>query len=120
MIERDDDVNGYGVDYGQFDDASGYCRHGVYTGGCGIDFMCGLCESGYDTWVEHTYWTCLIVFPHNETGEVLSYIMNRRFDREEAEKDADAWETIIGHVPGVIAIYVYPTVSGYWSDGNDE
>lgn len=25
---------------------SGYCRHGVYVGGCGIDWMCGKCEDG--------------------------------------------------------------------------
>ena len=24
----------------------GYCEHGVYVGGCGIDWMCGYCESG--------------------------------------------------------------------------
>jgi hypothetical protein len=26
--------------------SSEYCFHGVYVGGCGIDFMCGYCESG--------------------------------------------------------------------------
>ena len=25
-----------------------YCPHGVYVGGCGIDWMCGECESGED------------------------------------------------------------------------
>lgn len=25
---------------------AGYCQHGVYVGGCGIDWMCGACESG--------------------------------------------------------------------------
>lgn len=25
---------------------AGYCEHGVYVGGCGIDWMCGRCESG--------------------------------------------------------------------------
>lgn len=24
----------------------GFCRHGVYVGGCGIDWMCGACEAG--------------------------------------------------------------------------
>jgi hypothetical protein len=27
-------------------DANGYCPHGVYVGGCGIDWMCGKCEDG--------------------------------------------------------------------------
>lgn len=26
--------------------ADGYCPHGVYVGGIGIDWMCGRCESG--------------------------------------------------------------------------
>lgn len=25
---------------------TGYCRHGVYVGGCGADYMCGRCEDG--------------------------------------------------------------------------
>lgn len=24
----------------------GYCRHGKYVGGCGVDWMCGACEDG--------------------------------------------------------------------------
>lgn len=30
----------------------GYCVHGVYVGGCGIDWICGLCEDGvsYEEW----------------------------------------------------------------------
>jgi hypothetical protein len=27
-------------------DPDGYCKHGVYVGGCGIDWMCGACECG--------------------------------------------------------------------------
>ena len=22
------------------------CVHGIYVGGCGVDYMCGLCEAG--------------------------------------------------------------------------
>lgn len=25
----------------------GYCIHGMYVGGCGIDWICGACESGF-------------------------------------------------------------------------
>ena len=28
------------------------CVHRMYVGGCGIDWMCPLCENGLDTWVE--------------------------------------------------------------------
>ena len=27
-------------------DAAGRCPHGKYVGGCGIDWMCGMCEQG--------------------------------------------------------------------------
>ena len=27
---------------------TGRCKHGVYVGGCGIDYMCGACELGDD------------------------------------------------------------------------
>lgn len=26
--------------------AYGYCKHGAYVGGCGVDYMCGACEMG--------------------------------------------------------------------------
>lgn len=32
-------------------DDSGHCRHGVYVGGSGIDWMCGPCEDR-DQWTE--------------------------------------------------------------------
>jgi len=32
----------------------GYCPHGVYVGGVGVDWMCGPCEDG-DTAVVETY-----------------------------------------------------------------
>ena len=30
----------------EFRDQGGYCEHGRYVGGCGIDYMCDWCESG--------------------------------------------------------------------------
>lgn len=30
----------------EFRDPDGYCPHGVYVGGCGIDWMCQWCENG--------------------------------------------------------------------------
>jgi hypothetical protein len=32
----------------QYRRADGYCKHGVYVGGCMEDFMCGRCEMGDD------------------------------------------------------------------------
>lgn len=35
----------------------GYCKHGVYVGGCGIDWMCGECEFGDDPhWRDDYRW----------------------------------------------------------------
>lgn len=30
----------------EFRDPDGYCDHGFYVGGCGIDWMCQWCEAG--------------------------------------------------------------------------
>lgn len=30
----------------EFRDPDGYCEHGTYVGGCGIDWMCSWCEDG--------------------------------------------------------------------------
>lgn len=30
----------------EFNNPDGYCEHGEYVGGCGVDWMCGLCEDG--------------------------------------------------------------------------
>jgi hypothetical protein len=30
----------------EFRDYDGYCEHGVYVGGCGVDWMCQWCEDG--------------------------------------------------------------------------
>lgn len=34
---------------------SGHCFHGTYVGGCGIDWMCGWCESGEEGSSPHDY-----------------------------------------------------------------
>ena len=41
---REDDLNDLPDPIGS-EDARDYCPHGVYVGGCGIDYMCGICES---------------------------------------------------------------------------
>lgn len=52
---------------------SGYCQHGVYVGGCGIDWMCGKCESGeepltkaerkkYDRTRKHNYYLDRVMY----------------------------------------------------------
>lgn len=45
IAEMDDSDDRVGQDDGARD-PDGYCKHGVYVGGCGIDWMCGRCEDG--------------------------------------------------------------------------
>jgi hypothetical protein len=40
MDDRDDSSDA------EFRNPDGYCPHGVYVGGCGVDLMCGWCEDG--------------------------------------------------------------------------
>jgi hypothetical protein len=43
------ELNAFDREYWSSDDG-GYCKHGTYVGGCGIDWMCGYCESGYSNY----------------------------------------------------------------------
>lgn len=45
IADMDDSDNRVGQDDGARD-PDGYCKHGVYVGGCGIDWMCRQCEDG--------------------------------------------------------------------------
>lgn len=36
-------------------DSDGYCPHGTYVGGCGIDWMCGYCEGDQLSITEEAY-----------------------------------------------------------------
>lgn len=45
-IEIKNELNAFDIEYWS-SDHDGYCKHGTYVGGCGIDWMCGPCESGY-------------------------------------------------------------------------
>lgn len=120
MIDRDDDVNGYGVDYGQFDRAEpyDYCVHGVYVGGCGIDFMCVRCESG--AYYPFTYTVYRVAFSFiaqagRSVGTRVTHELDWRASAEEAWNDVRAWETAIGDTSG----FEYEVESGTrvgWSD----
>lgn len=36
--------------------SDGYCPHGVYVGGCGIDWMCGACEGEDYSFTQEAYY----------------------------------------------------------------
>ena len=101
----------------------GYCIHGVYVGGCGIDWMCGNCEMGYDQWYPTTVW-------HNEVvirGEKSDHVLhgNKRWYNtiEEANDSADKWESVFAELEDpsvIIANVVYSRKSGYWGPREQE
>lgn len=113
-----DDVNGYGVDYGQFED-SGRCKHGVYVGGCGIDFMCGNCEMGYDQWYPQTHYRSLMVYRYKD-NHIGDHHGTARTTQAEAEADCDLWENHLGDNGNIIALMVYSVESGYWGERERE
>lgn len=50
----------------------GRCKHGVYVGGCGIDWMCGACEDGVS---DEDYAESLIAADRAD-----AYMRNRMYD----------------------------------------
>lgn len=114
MYEHDDDVNGYGVDYGQFDGTSGYCKHGVYTGGCGIDYMCGACEMGYDQWYPQKSYRSVIkiVYPNGYTQE---HTGKTHYKREWAQEDLAYWMSTSKRAEySMVTGRVQEQEGGYW------
>lgn len=55
----------------------GYCEHGTYVGGIGIDWMCGWCESGISD------------------EEYAEYVREERAKREPISTDADLLATVV-------------------------
>ena len=79
----------------------GYCVHGVYVGGCGIDWMCGRCESDYQP--SATEWAMEIVreemrrielekdmeFPISK--EEAAEILNNNWEHADKEMGNGTW-----------------------------
>lgn len=46
-------------------DHNGYCRHGTYVAGSGVDWICGYCEDGDDV---DGFFECVEHHLHDRTG----------------------------------------------------
>lgn len=78
---------------------AGYCRHGVYVGGCGIDWMCGACESGEPepTKAERKRYNRTRKANYH-LGRVLYHLKRHRWDAAcEEFKKANRWSARVMH-----------------------
>lgn len=86
-----------------------YCPHGVYTGGCGVDYMCGVCENGDEPLtinevkeaarLEYSRFAGLIAKYTNCSFEPMVWAVNAAVLRHHV---ALAWTTVV-HYQGIIA-----------------
>jgi hypothetical protein len=59
------------------------CPHGVYTGGCGADYMCGACEAGYDDAEEPTECYVLMSSRVPVTGLAMAVYLRKNYANAE-------------------------------------
>jgi hypothetical protein len=97
----------------------GYCVHGTYVGGCGIDWMCGHCEMDEFDYAEQDMGTVHVHCVNAETGKVIEW--NDQWQRIElAEETAKNWEkTLSGHVAD-LKVTIVPSVRGVWYNKRNE
>lgn len=77
--------------------ADGDCIHGVYVGGCGVDYMCGLCEGGADVLVTYPRFT--LSYRATPTAEPI--LIDRRYRAGHLET---AYEKLIAGSPSSFTI----------------
>ena len=99
------------------------CVHGVYTGGCGIDWMCQLCENGEYWWVDAPEYQLMVTINGGAPSDVpavnrwMEGGMNHKWDVE-----LPAFFNSQGlNDPEVIRLlnmewYALKISSGYWTD----
>jgi hypothetical protein len=73
-------------------DEQGYCPHGTYVGGCGIDWMCGDCEMGNYDIGEYDTGTVVVSFMGCD-GQPVVY-RESPAHIEHAQNSADNWRTL--------------------------
>lgn len=87
MDDRDDSSDP------EFRDPDGYCPHGTYVGGCGIDWMCQWCEDGISVAEMHRIYTA------RKTREI-------RNNAADAERILNDLLTLPGHCIGILAAHM--------------
>lgn len=98
----------------------GYCIHGVYVGGCGVDWMCGHCEMGENQWYPTTKWVSSFILKGDQRVPYID--IDKTFaTQEEAIAYSDRWQELVneneaGDPSTIIALIEYPVPSGYWGE----
>ena len=106
------------VDHLTSRDNDGYCVHGTYVGGCGIDWMCGHCEMGnYD--VGEQDMGTVVVSGLNPDGKPFTH----RFPVapiENANNSADSWRGLLGDTVPDLTITVEPSVRRFFYNADTD
>ncbi len=92
------------------------CIHGKYTGGCGIDWMCGPCEMGETHWYEEPRYE-LQVTAGSHKVPIMTFGERTPNLEDTMLKQAEAWQEYLRDVPDFarnIVWEVRKTSSGYW------
>lgn len=98
-----------------------YCIHGVYVGGCGIDWMCGHCEMGEFTPVEVTRYQCIISGTKSEaTGRAYRAELGWENSREVAEGLAEVFRNLPHNEGNEVSAVVEERVFTVWVNGEDD
>lgn len=72
----------------------GYCKHGAWVGGCGADYMCGMCENGT---TDYEWAMGLAYAAYNrarrkanqeESDRLIAYFNTTPYDKENPEHKA--------------------------------
>lgn len=101
-------------------DRDGYCIHGVYTGGCGIDWMCGHCEMGEFTPLEVTRYQCVISGGKSErTGRPYIHGLGWENSREVAEGLAEIFRNLPHADDNNVSAVIEERVFTVWTNGED-
>lgn len=96
-------------------DPRGYCKHGVYVGGCGADYMCGHCEMGEDTLA---YYDVAQVSISRADGTKLH--IEGVTTLEGALRSAEMWLGIFDEAAvGDLIVCVSEYEQAYWTTGKE-
>lgn len=100
------------------------CVHGVYVGGCGIDWMCHDCEMGYTKWVAEPWYKLQVHLISPDGAKLGSPLEVMRWTDIDSPKVARAifraaikWNRMLDKADGFSIEYEAIKVSdGYWSE----
>jgi hypothetical protein len=99
------------------------CMHGRYTGGCGIDWICGDCENGYTRWVDDPQYKLILNgdrgAPEGLRGVEVTRWSQESYDPDRFMKAVHQWDQLVG-LDYDLNWHVEQINSGYWAEELEE